>query len=182
MPQADILSFQPTLLFLPVSFLVGYYLFVTRWVPRLLCTLKARHWLTGVTHAGAAGLVAPVEWPEVFLVFVQFAGLVYFLSRLTLVEGGTPGLTPLRYTPPPARTFARAGGAAVENFFFLWGHHRGSFLFTPAAAELSVVVDRVLGGFTFFTPGKVFPLLGLVLRRELPRGVSGSTRPAGSTT
>lgn len=168
-PQADLLSFQPTLLLLPVSFLVGYYFFVTRWVPRVLLTLRARHWVTQVRAVGAAGLATPEVWPEIFLVFVQFAGLVYFLSRLTLVVHPDEGLTPLRYTPPAEQTFARAGGAAVENFFFLWGHHRRSFFFAPAAAGLSTAVDRALAGFSFFTPGKVFPLLGVVLKKKLAR-------------
>lgn len=185
MPQADILTFQPTLLLLPVIFLGGYTFFVTRWVPRIMLTLRARAWLTQVEATGVAALAvdAGAAWPEIFLMFVQFGGLVWVLSRLSL-GGETPGLVPLRYTPPPALTFANAGATPVENFFLLWGSARPGYLFAPAAAEVTAVVARVLAGFAFFSPGRQFPTLVGHLRqrlaRETPKLSASGTTPAGA--
>lgn len=176
MPQADILSFHPTMLFLPLCFLGGYFFFVTQWVPRILLTLKARAWLTQFetrTTTTAVFLVGTdffpsTGWPELFLMFIQFGGLLYFVSGLTLVvHPDDQGLQPLRYTPPATPTFDLVGGLPVENFFLLWGTYREEFLFRPGAVELTHLVDKVLGGFGFFAPGKQFPLLSQSLRTRL---------------
>jgi hypothetical protein len=168
------------LLFLPLVFLVGYFVFVTRWVPRILLTLKARAWLTRYDRAAAlAGLAASDAWPELVLMAVQFAGLLWVVTRVALVTAPTDGLTPLGWTPPAAVTFSAVGAAPVENFFVLWSRHRTTFLFAPAGASLTAAVDRVLGGFGFFAPGKQFPLLGVALKKVL---ADESARLSGSTT
>jgi len=183
MPQADILSFHPTMLVLPVFFLGGYFFFATYWAPRIMLTLKARAWLTGF-RALPVGFLSPGEgWPEIFLMFIQFGGLLYFISTLSLVT--TPPadqkLQPLTYQPPRVASFEGVGGLPVENFFLLWGTHREGFLFRPAAVELTHLVDRVLGGFGFYAPGKQFPLLGVRLRGRLPREAQKLSSPAGGS-
>jgi hypothetical protein len=169
-------------LFLPLVFLVGYFVFVTRWAPRIVLTLKARAWLTRYDRAALlAGLVSSEAWPELVLMAVQFAGLVWVVTRVALVTAPTAGLAPLGWTAPAEITPARTGSVPVENFFVLWRQHRGGFLFTPAASSLTTAVDRVLGGFGFFAPGKQFPLLGVALKKTLAAEaarLSGST-PAG---
>lgn len=169
-PQADLLSFQPSLLFLPVVFLVGYFFFVTRWVPRILFTFKARAWLTRYHRTALlVGFTSPEGWPELALMAVQFAGLVWVVTRVTLVAHPEGGLAPLGWIPPPAVTLATAGSAPVENFFTLWAARRGGFLFAAAAGELTTRVDRVLGGFGFFAAPKQFPLVALKLRTTTAR-------------
>lgn len=179
MPQSDLLSFHPTLLFLPALFLGGYAVFVTRWVPRVLLTLKARAWLTKYHKLAGALAVTPAEgWPELVLMFIQFAGLVFVLSKINLVTTEEEKLTPLAWTPPPALTYAAAGALPVENFFTLWNHHRDTLFFAPAAGHLTSQVDSVLGGFGFFAPGKQFPLLSLKLKKKLAdRAVAGLSEP-----
>lgn len=185
MPQADILSFHPTLLILPVGFLGGYFFFVTHWVPRIMLTLKARAWLTRYAFFPAGGVLTftpPAGWPEIFLMFLQFGGLLFFLSGLTLVVHPPENkLQPLQWTPPGVPTLDLTGGLPVENFFLLWGSHREGFLFRPAAAKLTHLVDHLLGGFTFYSPGKQFPTLGGRLRERFAREVSqlSSTPAAG---
>lgn len=172
MPQADVLSFGPTLLFLPVSFLGGYFFFLTYWVPRLMLTLKARAWLTGfeVRLLPLGALTPGTDWPEIFLMFLQFGGLLYFVSTLTLVaHPPEQKIFPLRGVTSSTATFDLAGGGPAENFFLLWGTRRGTFLFRPAGAELTLLVGTLLGGFSFFAPGKQFPLLGARLRGRLSR-------------
>lgn len=169
-PQADILSFGPTMVILPVCFLGGYFFFVTRWVPRLLLTYKARNWLTQF-RVLPLGVLTPAGegWPEIFLLFIQFGGLLFFISLLTLVTppGEEQRLQPFRVTPPEVSTFEVLGGLPGENFFFLWGTHREELLFRPSGVELTSLLDRLLGGFTFYTPGKQFPHLGAKLRQRL---------------
>ena len=171
MPQADLLTFRPTLAVLPVVFLVGYFWFATHWVPRIQLTLKARHWVTafplGVSHEG---------WPELFLMSVQFAGLLFFLSRLTLVVPPRGGLRPRVVPPPGGTTLALLGGARLENVLLLWGAHRGGLFFGPAALEVTHLVGRVLGGFAFFVPP---PQLASLVGRLRPRLARVSTPPAG---
>lgn len=166
MPQADLLSFQPTLLFLPVVFLVGYFIFVTRWVPRILLTFKARAWLIRYDRAILlAGLTTTDAWPELVLMAIQFAGLIWVTTQIALVTVSTDRLVSLGWTPPTPVTLATVGAIPTENFFVLWHAHRTGLLFAPAAAALTCSVDRVLGGFGFFAPGKQFSLLGVALKK-----------------
>jgi hypothetical protein len=169
-PQADLLSFQPTLLFLPVIFLLGYFFFVTYWVPRIVLTFKARAWLTRYQKSLPllVGVTSPEGWPEILLMVVQFAGLVWVVTRLTLVTHSTEQtLISLKWTPPTAVTYAAVGAHPVENFFLFWKTHRETLFFAPAAAELTHLFDHLLGKFGFFTPGKQFPLLNLKLKKTL---------------
>jgi len=181
-PQADLLSFQPTLLFLPVIFLAGYFVFVTRWVPRILLTLKARAWLTRYDRAVLlAGLTTSDAWPELVLMAIQFAGLIWVVTRVTLVTEPTDRLVALGWTPPAPVTLATAGAAPAENFFVLWRAHRAGLLFAPAATGLTRSVDRVLGGFGFFAPGKQFPLLGAALKKTLAAEAARLSDATGTT-
>lgn len=164
---------------LPALFVGGYALFVTRWVPRIMLTLKARAWLTGYTRAAAAALtvsaVDPAGWPELTLAVAQFAGLIWVVTRVTLVAAPAghlaerPGVTPAGVTP--------AGTAGVENFFYLWTHRRTTFLYAPAAAELTRRVTTLLGGFGTAGVPRQFPLLGLRLKKELTPLLSEPTPP-----
>ena len=135
---------------------MGYYFFSTVWVPRLLCTLKVRTWLT--TYAAA--LVVPSEvWPEIFLMLVQFGGLVLVVWSVGLPTGGSSGLT---FTTPAVRP---VGGFATPGATLLTQgvHCRGAFL-TPRGATLAGVVGLVLGG-TFVPTGGV--KTWLTLREKL---------------
>ena len=176
MPQADILSFGPTLLFLPLCFLGGYFFFATCWAPRIILTLRARHWLTRWSVL-AGGLTPTEAWPELFLMFLQFGGLLFFVSSLTLVVSPTERLTPLVVVTPSVPTPTQVGTLPVENFFLLWGTHREEFLFRPAGVELTYLVERVLGGFGFFNPGKQFPSLGGRLRERFSQLSLSSPNP-----
>lgn len=172
MPQADILSFRATLLLLPVVFLVGYYFFATVWVPRLLLTYKARSWLTRVeATVWPVLLVGGEAWPEIFLMFVQFAGLVWILSKVTL-NSSTPGLPLLTVWVPPTVGYPTVGGTPVENFFHLWHAHRQTLFFAPAAVALTNTVNAVFVQFSFYSPGKQFPFLLTRLRGRLSTTVS----------
>jgi len=172
MPQADILSFRATLLLLPVVFLVGYYFFATVWVPRLLLTFKVRSWLTRVEAVAWPVLLTGTEaWPEIFLMFVQFAGLVWILSKLTLANP-VPKLSTLTVWAPPTVGYPTVGGAPVENFFHLWHTHRQTLFFAPAAAALTTTVTAVFLQFNFYSPGKQFPFLLNRLRVRLSTAVS----------
>jgi len=46
MPQGDFATFPSTVLAVALSFIGGYLFFVGWWVPRVLLTFKARHWLS----------------------------------------------------------------------------------------------------------------------------------------
>lgn len=168
MPQADILGFGPTLLVLPGLFLGGYFFFATTWAPRIMLTLRARAWVL----SGLAGVFPSAGWPELTLMFIQFGALLWFVSRLTLVSN--PGVSLPGVMSVPSRPVT-LGTPLEENFFLLWGVHREGYLFRPAAAELTRVFGGVLGGATFFAPGRTIPQLTRRLRTrlsELPSGVS----------
>lgn len=108
------------------------------WVPRLLTTFKARAWL----YTAGATLVVPAEaWPEIFLMLVQFGGLVLVVWSLGLPTGGANSLT---FTTPEVRkvsSFTTPG----ENFLSLWVARRGSFL-ASRGVTLAEVVGSSLGG------------------------------------
>jgi len=156
-----LLSFGPTLLFLPLIFLGGYYFFATVWVPRLVCTLKARAWLT--TYAVALAVPSEV-WPEIFLMFVQFGGLVLVVWSLGLPAGETSAL---KFNTPAVREVAGFTSRG-EALLFLWSHRRGEFL-TPRGVALTGLVNLVLGGaMGASTPvGKTWPTLREKLRPAL---------------
>lgn len=179
MPQADISSFRATLLLLPIIFLVGYYFFATVWVPRLLCTLKARAWLTRVEAvAWPVTLTGGEQWPEIFLMFIQFGGLIWVISKVSLVTTlvGLPKLTSLAIIPTG---YLGVGGAPVENFFYLWNVNRQHFFFAPAGAALTITVVNVLQSFSFYSPGKQFPFLLDRLRQRLPLLMSAAVTRLG---
>jgi len=172
-PQGDLLAFGPTLLFLPLAFLGGYYFFATVWVPRLLCTFKARAWLTtwGVT------LVVPAEsWPEIFLIVVQFAGLALVVWSVGLPGGNSTGLT---FRVPPTRgvtPFTPVGSTLVGT----WLERRSSFLGTRAALLTRLAQLVLLGGASSATPmvgGKTWWTLREKLRPAL---LSGFALPGGN--
>jgi len=175
MPQADLLSFSPTLLVVPVVFLVGYTVFVTRWAPRIVLTLKARAWLTRYAAAAPlAGVTSPAGWPELTLMTIQFALLVWAVSRVSLV---TTDETARLVRTTPAETVpvspAHLGSAPVENFFAGWHRGRTEFLVGPAAAGLTRALDRVVTSFDAPAPARHFPALLVKLRHALATHLSG---------
>jgi len=119
MPQADILSFHPTMLVLPVFFLGGYFFFATYWAPRIMLTFKARAWLTRFQVLPVGFLSSAEGWPEIFLMFIQFGGLLYFISTLSLVVASSADqkLQPLTYQPPRVASFEGVGGPSGGEFF-----------------------------------------------------------------
>jgi hypothetical protein len=173
MPQADLLSFSPTLLVVPLVFLVGYTVFVTRWAPRIVLTLKARAWLTRYHAAALVGLTAPAGWPELTLMTIQFALLVWAVTRVTLVTYDLPRLVRTVPAVPPAVTPAHVGATPVENFFAGWHRGRTSFLVSPAAAGLTRAVDRVANSFDTPVATRHFPALLVKLRYALATHLSG---------
>ena len=166
-PQGDLLTFGPTLLFLPIIFLGGYYFFSTIWVPRLLLTLKVRNWLT--TVAATPLVVNSSEgWPEIFLMFVQFGALIFLISRLSLVEA-SPTLV---WTNPPSRV-APFLITPADNKLALWKNHREDFFFRPRGVKLTFLFENHLLGFqTNNSLGKTFPLLAQILQPQLMSGLS----------
>lgn len=144
MPQGDFLNFSSTAWATGLSFVVGYFIFVGVWLPRLGLTFAARAWVTqGATSTdgvvttrvapsvgftkfiAASGLVAPTGgvWPEIFLFVVEFAGLLAVVSTFT-VPREVYSLT--RVAQPP-REVVTPGGVthAVANLLGLWATHRG---------------------------------------------------------
>jgi hypothetical protein len=103
------------------------------------------------------------------------------VTRVALVTAPTDRLVPLGWTPPAPVTLATTGAAPAENFFVLWRAHRAGLLFAPAASDLTRSVDRVLGGFGFFAPGKQFPLLGSALRVTLAAEAARLSGPTGGS-
>lgn len=163
-PQGDLLTFSPTLLFVPLTFLGGYYFFSTVWVPRLLLTLKARNWLT---TWGAFFLVSSEVWPEIFLMFVQFGGLIWVVWSLGLpATPGDEGLLLVSSVPTHVAGFTPGGEPLVVK----WIENRGGF-FTPRGVHLTRVVELVLGGGAGPTRiGKTWPTArsGLLSALSLP--------------
>lgn len=144
MPQGDFLNFSSTAWATGLTFVVGYFIFVGIWLPRLGLTLAARSWVTrGVVTTPAAtaiatptvgfdrftlaaGLVAPATgvWPEIFLFGVEFAGLLLVVSTLAVPRRVYPVAV---VTPPPREEVAPTGVThAVANLLGLWAHHRGA--------------------------------------------------------
>lgn len=180
MPQADLLSFSPTLLVVPVVFLVGYAVFVTRWAPRIVLTLKARAWLTRY-HALAplAGVTAPAGWPELTLMTIQFALLVWAVSRVSLVTTDeTARLTRTVPAEPVPVSLAHTGATPVENFFAAWHRGRTNFLIHPAAAAVTRALDRAVTSFDVPASTRHFPALLLKLRHALVTHLSGLSASA----
>ena len=170
MPQGDILGFGPTVTAVAIAFLGGYYTWATVWAPRVILTLRARHWVT------AAVVVTPAEgWPEIFLAGIQFAGLVWVITRVVTPPGVAPLGAPVRLAPVVPTLVAPAAGV-----LHLWSYHRGDLFFRPAAAELTRVVTTVLGGHPGWIPTRVFPVLGGRLRGQLARVYLGG--PDNSTS
>jgi hypothetical protein len=129
------------------------------WVPRLLCTLKVRAWLT--TYAAA--LVFPSEvWPEIFLMLVQFGGLVLVVWSVGLPTSSTEKLY---FTTPVAR---QVGGFSTpgEVLVTQWVSRRENFL-TPRGATLAEVVHLVLGATPVAAGGKTWFTLREKLRPAL---------------
>lgn len=162
-PQGDILSFHPTLLLLPVGFITGYYFFSTYWVPRILLTLKARHWVTQFQVLPVGFLLPGGEWPEIFLMFVQFGGLVLLVSQLG-VAAPTETLSPPEQPATPVVALTTPADTKVH----LWRTIREYFGYRPRAVVLATLTANVLQGCTFYTPGgKTFPTLVARLRQSL---------------
>jgi len=131
-----LLTFSPTLFFLPLAFLGGYYFFSTVWVPRLLLTFKARHWVTAWSSS-AVGVTSEV-WPEIFLMFVQFGGLILVVWLL----GVPTGTTTLTFVHPSVRNHF-SFGTYRESVVAEWLHGRINF-FKPRGTRLTWVVELVL--------------------------------------
>jgi hypothetical protein len=153
MPQGDFLNFSSTAWATGLSFVLGYFVFVGVWLPRLGLTLAARAWVThgggpvgGATPVGstpsvgftrftlATGLIAPAGgvWPEIFLFGVEFAGLLAVVSTLAVPRGVYP-LT--RVVSPPREVVTPTGVTyAVANLLGLWAAHRGGVGIAAAAA------------------------------------------------
>lgn len=159
-PQGDLLTFSPTLLFLGVTFLGGYYFFSTVWVPRLICTLKARAWLT----TWSATLVVSSEaWPEIFLMVVQFGGLLFLVWSLGVPGSNTTRLTLTNPNSSSVAVFFPSGVSLTE----VWSHERPFFL-TPRGAQLTTLIKIVLtGGVSFSFGGKMWFSLREKLRSAL---------------
>lgn len=150
-----------------MAFLGGYYFFSTVWVPRLLLTLKARHWVT--MWAGSAVGVASEVWPEIFLMFVQFGGLTLVVWTLGIPATGTGALTLVHPPTRGASPFVSSAAAAVAG----WFTHRAGF-FATRGAYLTRAVELVLTGAPTATqPGKTWPRL----RPALVSGLSGRLGP-----
>lgn len=148
-----------------MAFLGGYYFFSTVWVPRLLLTLKARHWVT-MWAAPAVGVTSEV-WPEIFLMFVQFGGLVLVVWTLGVSAPGTGALTLVHPPVRVAPSFTTPAAVAVAG----WLTNRAGF-FATRGAYLTRAVELVLtGSAPTIQVGKTWP-------RLRPALVSGlSTRP-----
>jgi p-aminobenzoyl-glutamate transporter AbgT len=103
------------------------------------------------------------EWPEIFLMFVQFGGLVLLISQLGVAS-------PTETLPQPERPVAPVVGLATpaDTKVHLWRTTREYFGYRPRGALLVTVVVGVLQGCTFYTPGgKTFPTLVARLRQSL---------------
>lgn len=144
MPQGDFLNFSSTAWATGLSFILGYFVFVGIWLPRLGTTLAARAWITrAIPSAGtttpvktsvvdfarftaAAVLVAPSAgvWPEVFLFGVEFAGLLLVVSTLS-VPRETYRIVPVSRSTREEVTPVGATHA-VSNLLGLWAIHRGA--------------------------------------------------------
>jgi hypothetical protein len=136
------------------------------WVPRLLATLKARAWLT--TYAAALVVPAEAAWPEIFLMVVQFGGLVLVVWSLGLPTENNS----LTFTAPTPRVVPNFSTPAAE-VVTRWTTQRESF-FTPRGALLTGVVHLVLGGSTSSSfSGKTWVTLREKLRPALLMSESG---------
>lgn len=148
---------------LPVGFIGGYYFFATYWAPRILLTLKARHWLTQFQVLPLGFLLPGDTWPETFLMFVQFTGLVLLLSQLQVVSVGSI----LSEATQVSRSL-KVLATATDNKVQLWKTIRKGFFYRPRWSLLITTVGGVLGGFNFYTfSGKTFPILLIRLRECL---------------
>ena len=159
MPQGDFVNFSSTAWAVGLSFVVGYFVFVGVWLPRLLLTLKARTWLTGFTTAGAvtpagvtptvgvstflaaAAVVAPADgvWPETFLFCVEFAALTLVVS--TLAVPTTRVVLPPAGVTAPAVVNPAGATTLVVNLLGLWAAHR-AFVWGHLADRVHTATTR----------------------------------------
>jgi hypothetical protein len=102
-------------------------------------------------------------WPEIFLMFVQFSGLVLLVSQLGVSAPSETLGQPVRSTRS-----ARALTTPADTKVHLWEFNRGYFGYRPRWVLLVITMGVVLGGCTFYTPGgKTFPTLVSRLRQSL---------------
>jgi len=102
-------------------------------------------------------------WPEIFLMFVQFSGLVLLISQLSLA-------TPTETLGQPTKVVSSARGLTtpVDTKAHLWRINREYFEYRPRWVLLVTVAGSVLSGCTFYTSaGKTFPILVARLRQSL---------------
>lgn len=139
MPQGDIVGFSSTLLLVPIGFLLGYYFWITVWVPRLLLTLRARHWVT--TYAVGLAVDSSRVWPETTLMFIQFVGLLSLIVWVTSLASEKIFLLYAIVSKKVAAIFSTTRG---ENTLQDYLEGRGVLFFHPTAVDLTLRTEKFL--------------------------------------
>jgi hypothetical protein len=102
-------------------------------------------------------------WPEIFLMFVQFTGLVLLVSQLEITTTNeTLG------QPTGVSVSVHGLTSPGDTKVHLWGDTRDYFEYRPRWAVLTSTIGGVVSGCSFYTPvGKTFPILVARLRQRL---------------